>query len=240
VPTKKTSAAPSPAAPPATEISGRFWLIRSPPRAPDCTKPHPLPTNSGYEGAVLRWERLNSELAATMSVLGIDDFERDPDGVLVSRPLPVEAFNGRHCRFELEGYDGDLHQGDFLEAVGNLLGATPSLLHEATGYVQQYCMEMLALWGDDAPKIDIKRPENVWDHVDLGNHLIVSRDHGPGRDIYVSLECSCAWEVEHGLQLVFENGRQISKVGPFDGHVSNASAYDDQTLRGVIYKSIAE
>jgi hypothetical protein len=28
--------------------------------------------------------------------------------------------------------------------------------------------------------------------------------------------------------------------GSFDGHVSNASAYDDQALRGVIYKSIAE
>jgi hypothetical protein len=175
-----------------------------------------------------------------MSVLSIDDFERGMHGVLVSRPVAVSALGGRLCRFQLDGYDGDPYPEDFLRAVGNILDATPSLVIEATSYVHQYCVEMLALWGEDAPNIDIQRPEDVWKHVDLGSELVVSRDHDPGRDTYVSLECNCAWEVEHGLQLVFRNGRQISKVGPFDGHVSNASAYDDDALVGVIYKSMAD
>jgi hypothetical protein len=29
-------------------------------------------------------------------------------------------------------------------------------------------------------------------------------------------------------------------VGPFDGHVSNASAFDDPALDGVIYKSFVD
>jgi len=122
----------------------------------------------------------------------------------------------------------------------SVLGATRRLLLDATPYVHQYCLEMLALWGDEAPQLAIERPEDVWQHVDLGGVLAVSRDYGSGRDVFVSLECNCAWEVEHGLQLVFKNGREISKVGPFDGHVSNASAYDDETLDGVIYKAVAD
>jgi hypothetical protein len=77
-------------------------------------------------------------------------------------------------------------------------------------------------------------------YVDLGTELCVSRDHGAGRDVFVSLECNCAWEVEHGLQLVFRNGREISNVGPFDGHVSNESAYANERLKGVVYKRLGE
>jgi len=54
----------------------------------------------------------------------------------------------------------------------------------------------------------------------------------------VSLECNCTWEIEHSLQLVFRNGNEISKVGPFDGHVSDESAYADERVRGVVYKRI--
>lgn len=57
---------------------------------------------------------------------------------------------------------------------------------------------------------NVERPEDVWKHV--------------------SLACHCAWEVEHGLQLVFTHGSAISKVGPFD----------DETLRGVVYVRIAD
>jgi len=99
---------------------------------------------------------------------------------------------------------------------------------------------MQNLAGDDAPRLQIDRPADVWRHVDLGSVLVVARDHGSGRDVFVSLESNCAWEVEHGLQLVFKNGREVSKVGPFDGHVSNASAYDDDALDGVIYRTLVE
>jgi hypothetical protein len=118
------------------------------------------------------------------------------------------------------------------------MAADESLLADATEHVHQYCIDMNTLWGDEAPILDISKPEDVWRYVDLGTQLCVSRDHGSGRDVFVSLECNCAGEIEHGLQLVFRNGNEISKVGPFDGHVSNESAYADERLRGVVYKRV--
>jgi len=48
----------------------------------------------------------------------------------------------------------------------------------------------------------------------------VQRD-GPGEPVYVSVECECSWEPEHGLQLVFRGGARVTKVGPYDGHLTN-------------------
>jgi hypothetical protein len=124
-----------------------------------------------------------------MNPITIEAFDRDQHGALVSSPQAIGAFDGKRCRFQLDGYDGDPYPADFLEAVANVLRAKKSLLLDATPYVQQYCREMIALWGDKAPKLDIKRPEDVWQHVDLGSDLVVSRDHGEGRDVFVSLEC---------------------------------------------------
>jgi len=173
-----------------------------------------------------------------MKVPDIGAFERDKYGVLVSEPRPVAALAGKQCRFALDGYDGDPHPEDFLQAVRNVLAASERLLLDATSHVHQYCRDMLTSWGDGAPNLPMQRPDDVWQHVNLGSVLVVSRDHGPGRDVFVSLECNCAWEIEHGLQLVFRNGCEVSKVGPYDGHVSNASAYDDDRLNGVVYKRL--
>jgi hypothetical protein len=56
------------------------------------------------------------------------------------------------------------------------------------------------------------------------------------RGIYISLECECEWEEEHGLQIVFKNGLRVNKVGPYDGHVTHSDAYADKSLEDVIYR----
>ena len=53
--------------------------------------------------------------------------------------------------------------------------------------------------------------------------------------MYISLECECEWEIEHGLQIVFKDGLRINKVGSFDDHVTNADAYGDPRLEDVVY-----
>ena len=79
-------------------------------------------------------------------------------------------------------------------------------------------------------------PERIWQHVQLGSELHISRRRHGDHAIYISLECNCDWEPEHGLQLVFREGRAVVKVGPFDGHLTNTDAYDDPGLEGTIYK----
>ena len=85
--------------------------------------------------------------------------------------------------------------------------------------------------------MEIKAPADVWDHIRFGGEPLVSRRSKGDGGIYVSLECECDWEEEHGLQIVFENGRRVNKVGPYDGHLTNSDARADDSLGGTIYKS---
>jgi hypothetical protein len=65
---------------------------------------------------------------------------------------------------------------------------------------------------------------------------MVSRRAYGDKGVYVSIECNCDWEPEHGLQIVLKNGSEVTKVGPYDGHLTNSDAYADSTLEGVVYK----
>jgi hypothetical protein len=42
-------------------------------------------------------------------------------------------------------------------------------------------------------------------------------------------------EPEHGLQVVFQNGLRVNKVGPYDGHLTNSDAYGDDNLEQAVY-----
>lgn len=78
----------------------------------------------------------------------------------------------------------------------------------------------------------IESASQVWEHVRLGDEPIVTLDEGHA---YVSLECECDWEEEHGLGLVFRDGAAVTKLGPVDGHPTNAHAYADDSLADVVY-----
>jgi hypothetical protein len=77
----------------------------------------------------------------------------------------------------------------------------------------------------------------MFDHIRFGNEPTVARDPYSDRHVYVSLECECDWEPEHGLQIVFRDGRTVTKVGPCNGHLTNSAAYGDNRLDGVVYHS---
>jgi hypothetical protein len=62
----------------------------------------------------------------------------------------------------------------------------------------------------------------VWDHVSFGTEFHVERGFDD-QEVYVSVACECSWEPEHGLQLVFKEGRCVSRVGPYDGHLTNGA-----------------
>lgn len=161
----------------------------------------------------------------------------DRFGWLYSRELPIAVLGGQMCRVVLSGYEEDAQKQDFHEAITNFLGAPESVLRAATPHVVQYCQDMNSLWAVDDPEyVRIEAPEDVWRHVQLGREPIISRRGYGDRSVYVSIECECEWEPEHGLQIVFKNGAALNKVGPYDGHVTNSDAYADDSLEHVIYK----
>lgn len=126
-------------------------------------------------------------------------------------------------------------QAVYEEAAETLKRRGPDLLAEATPYLWSYYQSTRAEDPTSTPTI----PDNadIWDHVTLTRGPDFAVGGGPlepGRS-YLSFEGEVTWDPEHGLQLVFEHGERVCKVGPFDGHFTNASAFADAALLGVVF-----
>ncbi|NOU61986.1 DUF6985 domain-containing protein [Marinifilum caeruleilacunae] len=65
----------------------------------------------------------------------------------------------------------------------------------------------------------------IWKFITPTEILITRRPYNEP-DIFINLTCECAWEPEHGLQLVFKKGKALTRVSSQDGHLTTADAYD--------------
>ncbi|WP_442800635.1 DUF6985 domain-containing protein [Roseobacter sp. MH60115] len=125
------------------------------------------------------------------------------------------------------------------EALRRFTQMTPADRLATTPHVHAYYRDMHmhadGAWIDEnmtAPA----HPADIWAHVRPLALTITSRPPRPGTDPipYVILEANCDWEDEHGLQLVWKEGRDLVRVGEYDGkplHAENAPS-------GVVYHSI--
>lgn len=168
----------------------------------------------------------------------LGELEKDHfDNWLRSKPTTVNVLGGEQFEFILEGYEEDGAKDDFHEAIKNFLSIDDSVLKQAQDYIYQYYKDVFVqLEPEDDWYVEISSPDEVWKHIEFGSNPIVSRrPYGDGL-VYISLECSCDWEQEHGLQIVFKQGLHVNKVGPFDGHLTNSDAYADDRLENVIYR----
>ncbi|OBB31665.1 hypothetical protein A5792_15880 [Mycolicibacterium peregrinum] len=55
---------------------------------------------------------------------------------------------------------------------------------------------------------------------------------------YVVMEAECPWEEEHGLMIVWQDGAKLSKVGPYNGLVTNGRGYDGR--EDAVYSAIGD
>jgi hypothetical protein len=153
-----------------------------------------------------------------------------------SMPTPVPVLGGKTCRISVEGYDEDPKKDELHIAVANFLSIPFSVLKEAEPHIFRYYQDCNKCWESSDPEfITIESEKDVWNHVRLGDEPIVQRRAYGDQGVYISLECGCDWEEEHGLQIVFKNGLRVNKVGSCDGHVTNSDAYGDDGLEDVIY-----
>ena len=128
------------------------------------------------------------------------------------------------------------------QAIDNFLSAGPALLDDATDSLWAYYRSVASRF-TAAERVAYGIPEipptsDIWDQVHFASGPPELRLGGtklePG-DSYISFEGEVSWEPEHGLQLVFEHGRRVCKVGPYDGHNTNAHAYGDESLVDVVF-----
>ncbi|NEA32735.1 hypothetical protein [Streptomyces sp. SID13031] len=137
-----------------------------------------------------------------------------------SKAVPVGVLGGLECEFVVQGYDEEEDQEDFHAAIRTFLSLGPSALTEAAPAVYAYYLRARREPGGDLG-VKINGPDDVLEYVNLGTEAEVLRnDDGDGR-IYVSLECGCDWEPEQGLQLVFRDGACVTRVGPYDGELTD-------------------
>lgn len=154
---------------------------------------------------------------------------------LWSKAIAVPVL-GKDCRFILENYAQDPRPEEFHTAIANFLAAPPAVLRAVESELFEYYKDCEESWLElDHPPI---AQADIWSHIDLGDAPLVSRRPYGDEGIYLSLECGCAWEEEHGLQIVFKNGERVNKLGPYDGHQTNSDAYGDDDLEDVIYHSL--
>lgn len=67
---------------------------------------------------------------------------------------------------------------------------------------------------DYTPRLELKSDNEIWNFVYPSVIILAQNEVGV---IYVLVECGCEWEEEHGLQLVFKNGQQLTRVSYNDG-----------------------
>jgi hypothetical protein len=183
------------------------------------------------EGCV-HWE-------ASMEIPGLGLMTEDEDlGWFVSEPIAIPPLGGNDRRVVVRGYEGDASPTDFHAAIKNLLSADESVLRHAAPYVYEYYTDMRAAWEEEGEStVSIASPDHVWEYVTLGRNVTVTRRHGGDKAVYISIECNCAWEPEHGLQLVFDHAMHVVKVGSYNGHLTNSDAYANKKYEGVVYLS---
>ena len=99
---------------------------------------------------------------------------------------------------------------------------------ELSELAYQNCMNFLnAVEYDegDKPLWDIKEKSEIWNFI-YPEEIYVTRRHRRDEDIYINVTCECEWEQEHGLQLVFRQGKKLTRISDQDGHITEADAYD--------------
>jgi hypothetical protein len=160
--------------------------------------------------------------SATMEIPGLGILTQGQGlnaGSYYSQLIPIPVLGGKRCQLILDNYDHDANPTDFHCAIANFLAIGPSVLQTAAVHVFAYYQDCVGT-ADNIPII--ASADAVWQYVHFRPELEiwVTRNDYVDDQVYVWLSCGCDWEDEHGLQLVFQQGQQVSRVGPNDGHLS--------------------
>ncbi|MEQ1854489.1 MAG: hypothetical protein ABMA01_23200 [Chthoniobacteraceae bacterium] len=143
---------------------------------------------------------------------------------LVSEPVSVPYFDGQQLTFTLDGMT-EADAGDVQSAVEAFLALGSDARLAASQFVFQNYRRMVDAVGDDDIGFRVAGAEGIWAHVHP-SEIFVSRR--PRRDhlIYIQITAECDWEREHGLQIVYRRGNELSRVSDQDGHLTHTDAYD--------------
>ncbi|HUT61545.1 MAG TPA: hypothetical protein VNA25_27205 [Phycisphaerae bacterium] len=162
-----------------------------------------------------------------MEIAGLGKLTPDEDieEWLASRPVSVPFFEGLPLRFVFNGMAEDDGQHEYVEAYTNFMTLTREDRKHASACVYRNYQEFVAAVGPEDVSCHIASAEDVWKHV-RPTEIFVARRHRRDRKVYVQITAECDWEREHGLQIVYREGKTLSRVSDQDGHLTHTDAYD--------------
>jgi len=142
-----------------------------------------------------------------------------------SELIEIPFFDNRKLRVLFEAEDLDDSEGIELldRAIGEFLRKSISDRLSLSESVYKNCMDSLNCLGymeRDKSLWDIQNPNEVWNYV-VPNEIYVMSASDLEENAHVVIHCECEWELEHGLQLVFEDGKDITRISGIDGHLTD-------------------
>ena len=143
---------------------------------------------------------------------------------LMSSPIGVPYFDGLPLSFILDGL-GDIDEREAAEAIESFLNLGPADRLAASPYVYKNYLSVADVVDDEGLGCRIDSDAEVWRHV-RPSEVFVSRRSRRDRAIYIQIPAECDWEPEHGLQIIYRRGSELSRVSEQDGHLTHADAYD--------------
>lgn len=158
-----------------------------------------------------------------------------------SEPIAIPFFDGLPLSItfmDLQPAQDSAFIKEADEALVQFLAMDSAARLELSDLVHQNCMEFLQAIGydeEDKPLWDIKDKHDIWKFV-RPEEIHLARRQRRDKDVYLMIACECDWEQEHGLQLVFRRGQQLTRISEQDGWLTTADAYDtpdeaDELLR---------
>ena len=142
----------------------------------------------------------------------------------LSRPTVVPYLSNRKLVSIFDGLEKDVAPDDFSQAVGRFLSLTVQDREQATQYVYKHFRDFVDAVGEDEVDLRVDSPAQIWRHV-KPTEIYVKRRYYGDKKVYVKIAAECDWEQEHGLQIIYRDGMQLSRVSDQDGHLAHADAY---------------
>lgn len=101
-------------------------------------------------------------------------------------------------------------------AVGNFMRLSISdRRNHSLQIIENYKQNLIF---DYTPRLELKSDNDIWNFVYPSDIILAQNETG---EVFVLVECGCEWEEEHGLQLVFKNGQQLTRVSYNDGELED-------------------
>lgn len=173
-----------------------------------------------------------------IKISNVGEFIFDPEIEWYYGPkIILELPNTTKIELCLVLVDDSAEQGNSIyEAIEYFKNNSIETFRNAEKHIFEYYKTTREMYGIGVPSPIIKNEKEVWNNIRFGNDAFINY-RNEDRKIYISFECECTWEKEHGLQIVIKEGKLVNKIGQFDGHLTNSDAFDKSELENIVYFS---